>query len=310
MLKCSVRKWDTKKSAVCVLITLVLAGMVLVGRKVLWPDELVYKGKPVTDWMEITFWGDRPGTSVSTAQWMEAAYALDKLGTNVIPYALKLAWTQDSGFKVAFLSSPCPRKVFNFFGLPKLYDRCVTPRWVQASSVDPQIATEAFKFLGPRAKPAIPELLRLLRTSDNPNGRAAAARMLGRLGRDAQPALPELLEGFKDSNQGVREAVTEAVTGISSIEAPSVVGDDSAMAEYRRYQEHSVDLMVPVVLKLLTDPRADADRLIGTLQYFSFEEGWAATPGLLQVLNHPDIAVRARATNALERIHPSALKSR
>jgi len=68
--------------------------------------------------------------------------------------------------------------------------------------------------------------------------------------------------------------------------------------------------MVPVVLKLLTDPSADADRLISTLQYFSFNEGWAATPGLLQLMNHPDFAVRARATNALERIHPSALQQR
>jgi HEAT repeat protein len=131
--------------------------------------------------------------------------------------------------------------------------------------------------------------------------------MLTRIGRDAQPALPELLQGFKDPNLSVREAVTEAVAIISSIEGPSVP-DDSAMAEYRRYQEHSVALMVPVVLKLLTDPSADADRLIGTLQYFSFEEGWAATPGLLQLMNHPDIEVRTRATNALERIHPSALK--
>lgn len=193
----------------------------------------------------------------------------------------------------------------NFLGWVKRYDR-----WVQASSVNPQIATEAFKFLGPRGKTAIPALLQLLRTSDNPNGRAAAARILQHIGRDAQPALPELLEGFKDPNQSVREAVTEAVASISSIEAPSVVGDDSAMAEYRRYQEHSVGLMVPVVLKLLPDPSADADRLVGALRYFSFEEGWAATPGLLQLLNHPDIAVRARARNALERIHPSALKQR
>jgi len=245
----------------------------------------------------------RPARNIdAAAEWMEAANAVDKLGTNVIPYALELAWTRDSALKRAILKSPWPRNVFNFFGWAKPYDR-----WVQASSVNPQIATEAFKFLGPRAKPAIPELLRLLRTSDNPNGRAAAARMLGRLGRDAQPALPELLQGFKDPNLSVREAVTEAVAGISSIEAPSMVGDDSAMAEYRRYQEHSVDLMVPVVLKLLTDPGADADRLIGTLQYFSFEEGWAATPGLLQLMNHPNIAVRVRATNALKRIHPSAL---
>ena len=299
------RKWDTKKSAVCILIVLFLAGAGLVGRKVLWPDELVYKGKPITEWMEITFWGDLPGTSMSNAEWMEAANAVDKAGTNIIPYALKLAWTQDSGLKRTILKIPWPRKAFNFLGLSKRFDR-----WVQASSVNPQIATDALKFLGPRAKPAIPELLRLLRTSNNPNGRVAAARMLSRMGQGAQPALPELLQGFKDPNVVVREAVGEAVTGISSIEAPSMAGDDLAMAEYRRYQEHSVDLMVPVVLQLLTDPSADADRLIGALQYFSFEEGWAATPGLLQLLNHPDVAVRARATNALERIHPSALKQR
>jgi hypothetical protein len=294
------RKWYING----ILAMLFLVSAVLVSRKVLWPDELVYKGKPITEWMEKTFWGDQPGTSMSNAEWMEAADAVDKAGTNIIPYALKLAWTQDSALKRTILKSPWPRKAFNLFGLSKCYDR-----WVQASSVNPQIATEALKFLGPRAKPAIPELLRLLRTSTNPNGRAAAARMLGRMGRDAQPALPELLQGFKDPNVAVREAVTEAVAIIKSIEAPSMAGEDSAMAEYRRYQEHSVDLMVPVVLNLLTDPSADADRLIGALQYFSFNEGWAATPGLLQLMNHPDVAVRARATNALERINASALKA-
>jgi hypothetical protein len=299
------RTWHINKAAQCILFVVFIAGVVLVGRKTLWPDELVYKGKRVTEWMEIAFWGELPGTSVPTADWMESVDALDKLGTNVIPYALKLAWTRDSELKRTVLKSPWPTKVFNFLGSSKRFDR-----WAQASSVNPRVATEAFKFLGPRGKPAIPTLLQLLRTSDNPSGRFAAARMLTRIGREAQPALPELLQGFKDPNLNVREAVTEAVAIISNIEGPSVVGDDSAMAEYRLYQEHSVELMVPVVLKLLTDPSVDADRLIGTLQYFSFEEGWAATPGLLQLLNHPDIAVRARATNALERIHPSALKQR
>jgi hypothetical protein len=297
------RKWHINKPARYILIMLLLVSVVLVGRKVMWPDELVYKGKPVTEWMERTFWGDQPGTSMSTAEWMQAAYAVDELGTNIIPYSLKLAWTRDSSLKRAVLKSPWPRKAFNLLGLSKRYDR-----WVQASSVNPQIATDALKFLGQGAKPAIPELLRLLRTSDNPNGRVAAARMLERIGQDAQPALPELLQGFKDPNVDVREAVMEAVIIISNIEGPSVVGDDSAEAEYRRYEKQSVDLMVPVVLKLLTDPSADADRLIGALQGFSFQEGAAATPGLLQLMNHPDSQVRARATNALERINPLALK--
>jgi HEAT repeat protein len=296
------RKWHINKAAQCILAMLFLLSVVVLGKRVLWPDEMVCKGKPITEWMEETFWGDLPGTSMSNAEWTEAADAVDKAGTNIIPYALKLAWTQDSAFKRAVLKSSWPRKTFNLFGLSKRYDR-----WAQASSVNPLIATEALRFLGPRAKPAIPELLRLLRTSNNPNGRAAAARMLSRIGRDAQSALPELIEGFKDPKVPVREAVAEAVGIIESIEAPGVP-DDSAMAEYRRYQEHSVDLMVPVVLKLLTDPSADADRLIGALQYFSFNEGWAATPGLLQLMDSPDSQVRARATNALKRINPSALK--
>jgi hypothetical protein len=297
-------EWHFNKPTRFILVILFLVSVVLVGRKVLWPDELVYNGKPITEWMEKTFWGDQPGTSMSNAEWMEAADAVEKAGTNIIPYALKLAWTQDSTLKRAVLKSSWPRKTFILFGLSKRYDR-----WVQASSVNPQIATEALKFLGPGGKPAIPELLRLLRTSKNPNGRVAAARMLSRMGRAAQPALPELLEGFKDPNVAVREAAGEAVALIKSIEAPSMAGEDSAMAEYRRYQEHSVDLMVPIVLKLLTDPSADVDRLISTLQYFSFQEGAAATPGLLQLMNHPDVQVRARATNALERINAPALRA-
>jgi hypothetical protein len=62
-----------RKRYICsILIMLFLVSVILVGRRVLWPDELIYKGRPITEWMEKTFWGDLPGTSMSHAEWMEA----------------------------------------------------------------------------------------------------------------------------------------------------------------------------------------------------------------------------------------------
>lgn len=104
------RKWHISKPARCILMMLFLAGVALGARKVLWPDELVYRGKSVTEWMELTFWGDRPGTSMSTGEWMEAADAVDKMGAKIIPAALKLAWTRDSDLKRTVMKSPWPRK--------------------------------------------------------------------------------------------------------------------------------------------------------------------------------------------------------
>src|SRR6266496_5278984 len=124
------RKWRVRQSARCVLI-LLFVGAMLLGWKILWPDELVYKGKPITEWMEIVYSGDLPATSVSDEQWTEAYLAVETAGTNAIPYALKLAWTRDSKSKMAFLNNSAPRKLFNLLGLPKLYDRWFTPRWIQ-----------------------------------------------------------------------------------------------------------------------------------------------------------------------------------
>jgi hypothetical protein len=64
-----------KRYIYSILIMLFLVSVILVGRRVLWPDELIYKGRPITEWMEKTFWGDLPGTSMSHAEWMEAADA-------------------------------------------------------------------------------------------------------------------------------------------------------------------------------------------------------------------------------------------
>jgi HEAT repeat protein len=283
------------------LAVLFIAAMALVGRKIFYPAKVVYRGKPVGEWMEILYRGDMSGP-VSDSEWASSIEAIEAIGTNAIPCALRFAGTSDSKLKRFIVKSSWPKKVSNLLGLSTDY-----VRWSRASVENPQIAISAFRILGGRAKPAIPALIRLLRTSDNPNSRVAAAIMLARIGSEAQEALPDLLQGFKDSNLEVRRAVEEAVGIISSIQAPGVP-NDLEMAKYRSYCQHSADLMAPVVVKLLADPKVEADRLIETLTAFSFAEGSVATPGLLELLNHPDVEIRARATNALRRINPSALK--
>jgi HEAT repeat protein len=60
-------------------------------------------------------------------------------------------------------------------------------------------------------KPAVPELMNLLKGSSEPRVRLCAVRLLGMIGRDARPALSTLRAVLEDSDADVRQAAEKAI---------------------------------------------------------------------------------------------------
>jgi HEAT repeat protein len=86
-----------------------------------------------------------------------------------------------------------------------------------------QTAMRALQSLGPKAAPAVPELVAILRTEDRPNTNAddylrrAAAETLGRVG---PPAIPALVEALADPALEVHAAAARTLPQISPDAVP------------------------------------------------------------------------------------------
>lgn len=87
-------------------------------------------------------------------------------------------------------------------------------------------AIEATELLGPRAKPAVPDLIEALKDksavarADGGQVREKAARTLGKLGATAKEAIKPLTDMLKDSDRTARRAAVEAL-GLMGPEAVS-----------------------------------------------------------------------------------------
>jgi hypothetical protein len=291
----SFRKHLTKREVLLLVLVLVFTTSLL-GWEMLRSREPVYNGKTVTQWMRSL------RVEEDSQEFHDATNAMNQLGTNVIPYALKYIATKDWRLERMIVKSELPGKVARFLGLGLRYSE-----WADSFVDRPPIGFIAFKAIGKSGVPAISDLIHILRTSRSPYERVIASDLLQNLGTNAQGALPELMESFADADLEVRVTASIVV---------GVIRQGSSAEDFRNvdwtnrlpYTKRSVDLILPVFLKLLTERRVTDDRLIAALAGFPLNDGVAATPGLLKLLEHPDAMVRHRATNALERINPSVLR--
>jgi HEAT repeat protein len=168
--------------------------------------EFVYRGRTVSDWVEIYC---QDGTNISLH--FTAVCNLIDLGSNSVPHILRIAATRDSAIKKTLLQVPPPDKLLEFFKLKRHYTR-----WAQAASIRPYMAARAFLLVGRDTKLAVPGLIKLL-SSDNPYTRIAAADMLRGMGNQASEAfLPLESISSRDSSVAVRSAAEQALRAIKS----------------------------------------------------------------------------------------------
>ena len=144
-------------------------------------------------------------------------------------------------------------------------------------------AAEALSAIGPKAKPALPELIILLK-DPNPSVRAAAAEAVGKFEGVGKEVVPSLMDVLDDPNPIVR---------INAINSLSSFGNDA----------HSA---LPQLIEGLNDPdRAIRKTIINTLGRLG-KEAKSAAQGLSQLLQGNDTDTSLAALIALGQIGSDA----
>jgi HEAT repeat protein len=237
-------------------IIFVVAGIAIVclaGWKMFAPRQPSYNGKPLTYWMsryENLILGK---AALNSSEQQEADKALREIGTNALPYLLKLSGGKDSALKQRLIS---------------IYRR---QSWLKLPIHDAQFyrveATCGFGALREIAKPAVPGLIRLLKGEDY-QIREIAANDLGMIGPDAEEAIPALFPLLDEHNHGT--PILLAMTALGQIHRrPEIVlprlveflnGDrknwnyqSPALDAIGRYQSEAREL-APVIISFLDDP--------------------------------------------------------
>src|SRR5207249_4233134 len=147
-----------------------------------WPvldSEPSYQGKTLSAWLRQTRSVFRPIVEKDRAALKNA---IRQMGTNAIPYLLKMAARRSSDFREELIT--LDRSHFHLFG--GTYD-----------SEYHEMATLGFSALGADAKPAVPRLIKLLDDPD-PEIALGAAEDLAAIGPEAAQGIPALLRVCQD----------------------------------------------------------------------------------------------------------------
>jgi PBS lyase HEAT-like repeat len=237
-------------------IILTLAGIAIIclaAWKMFAPRQPTYNGKLLSYWLSRYENRILGKAALNSSEQQEADKAVREIGTNAIPYLLKLAGRKDSALKQRMLSI---YRRQSFLKLP-IHD-------AQFYHVE---ASCGFVALREKAKPAVPGLIRLLKDADH-QVREIAASDLGMIGPEAEEAIPAILPLLDEQNRGT--PTLEAMMALGGIHRrPDIVlprllefvnGDrkgwnyqSPALDAIGRYGSDAKDL-APVIITFLDDP--------------------------------------------------------
>lgn len=175
-------------------------------------------------------------------------------------------------------------------------------------------AARACAFLGPLARPAVPELLEAL-TDPDPVLRFRAARAFGRVvPHDPSATIEALRRALADRDERVYLAAACALALLKQTNPPVVAGAVGALAieddEIRGEGLRAVRTLGPVA-------GADAaERVLALVNHWKFGAqvpqvlgmiGREAVPALVVLLNHPATPIRTGAITQLGKLGPGAV---
>ncbi|MDB6040068.1 MAG: repeat-containing protein [Verrucomicrobiales bacterium] len=258
--------------AAIILLGIVVLGMLVWG---CWRQSDPWRhGKTLGAWLDQYYDASTsPGrSSPQGAQHREEALAaIREMGTNAIPSLLWRVRARDSSAYKRFIL--LMRKQ-SFIKLD-LRGEHLRNR-----------ADWGFSILGSIGKPAIPELISLLRNDDR-GVRCTAARCLGHIGPDAEVAIPALLPLLDERNYGLPILATmDALRDIHG----------------------KPDLVIPAMVEFLTGNRKEwnySSPAMTVLRAYGAQAA-SAVPAIEIYLNHPDADKRYNADSALNVIDPAA----
>lgn len=274
-----------------------------VGRR-LAPNEPVYNGKPLSEWVEIGysvshFAPPSPQTNWTTPIWArlgvgpqddsssgveedpkiakqrkEVWDAIRQIGTNALPFLLATLSPDESSLKLQLLDVSSGKPLTN-----------------QAISLAMHVA---FTALGSRAKPALPELSQLIKR-DDVAFEAKNAALMAMMGCGPDGVDP-LLQALGNKNPNIRMwAVIRLSANLGS--HPSALPEDAGIFEQR---------IAPQVAKLAKDP--DQHVRFRVASFFSRHSRAAeiAVPALVGLPNDSSDNVTVEAARALAGFGPEA----
>jgi hypothetical protein len=193
--------------------------------------EPVYKGKPLSYWLDGFGGGGNSGSSATLAPtYNEAHTALGQVGTNAIPFLLRqlrkgnsvlkekcYSLLQRQQFIKIQLTPPYRHSMQAFFGLSELREKAgsAVPQLIaiydrHADIVQREIITAVLASLGPAAKEAVPVLLRGLTDTDE-LVRNNSAYALGQVHADPKLVAPALIKCLHDPCSHVRAKAADSL---------------------------------------------------------------------------------------------------
>ncbi len=265
------------------------------------PREPAYRGMPLSYWMARLI--DRPDTPARLDRsYTDARTAIKAIGTNALPYLLEALRREDwpmRKYVVAWVSEH---------------------KWLKSKVKLPPSADEirgraldAITWLGPAAKPALPDILPLV-TNQNYQVKINALFAIRSIGPDAQlvrPVVPGMMQSLGDTNWTMRLAAVNALAALrppppEAVPALVRLLNDSN-ENVREEAMHSLVAQTNTsVLPMLDKWLRDKDSYVVTeaaTQIGVFGTNAAASePRLRELLDAPSMTVRQAATNALAAI--------
>jgi hypothetical protein len=288
-------------------ILLLLAGLVLAfGADVLFlrEKEPTYKGKPLSYWVKGLGQTDLGvGQPVDEA---EASTALREIGAKAVPHLL--SWMD-------YAPPPWRLKLGAYCGKhPSLRWLAQDEHGELARSLG---AVAAFKYAGPEARSALPELVRRLTDGKHRPRAPSAARALANLGSEGAGALAACLT---NRDALLRDCAVDALGHAGSNAEPFLAEIIQCLRDpdwrVRRSAAgalYCLKLQAARVVTALADALQDPDggvrveAAIGLTQFG--KEARPAVPRLQRALKDADPMVRQMAKEALVAIAPEALSN-
>ena len=199
-------------------------------------QEPTYQGRPLSAWIDHYF-----PTYGSASGWREgrvsANEAVHQMGTNGLPLLLK--WFEyDPGpasKRARALNQKLPKWLTSHPALMRLLSNDLASRRAYC-------ATSAFLALGADAKPAIPELARLMNGTNSAYLTDKATMVLLGIGKDALPVFTAAATDPQNPNRGF------IILSLSKLGT-------------------NVSIAVPLLMRLTTDPEPNIQRLAKDILY-------------------------------------------
>jgi hypothetical protein len=248
-----------------------------IGAVALWPSEKEpeYNGKNLSHWLKAYL---RPGALPVLIE-TDADDAVRQIGTNALPFLVK--WIQVNP------KSPAWRvNLYNFVCYRTPNSRVKYPilEMIDAPGLRSARAMRAFEILGPQARAAVPDLVRIAK-----NGRADTLPALKALGYVGADALPALLAFAGDKTFKYRVAAIEAIGQVRYL---GTNAHSTVLCLTNCLEDQDIDINVAV----------EAAVVLGGLGI----ESEISVPAFAQCLHSRDAALRCLGVMGLEKFSESA----